>query len=262
MKLGELRQPLFLQERQQQIASLLEEEQRITVAELSRLFSVSQVTIRKDLAQLQGRRMIRRTHGGAVSENRSLVESAFEIREQLQEAEKQRIGAAAARLIKEGSVVALDASTTALYLARHLNEYADLTVITNGLRVGIELTNAPGITVLMPGGAVRREAFSLVGAWADAVLHGVHIQKAFVGAEGLTLAEGLTDSSIEEVTRKRAVVEAAEEVIAIIDHSKWGKTAVATFCSLDYITCIITDKFAPEDMVEQVRARGIEVRLV
>lgn len=250
---------LFTQERRQQIARLLEEQQRVSVPELSHLFSVSEVTIRKDLAWLETRKLAVRTHGGAVLAGPTTLEIGFDVRERLQAREKERIGAAAARYVQNGETIALDASTTALAMTRFLKDKRELTVVTNGLRIGMELINAPGISLLIPGGMLRQESFSLVGKWGKSVLQQIHISKAFLGAKGFTFNEGLTDVHGEEVELKRALVEAAKEVIAIIDHSKWDQVAFATFCPLERLSLIITDTQAPAAMVEQARGKGIEV---
>jgi len=249
----------FPHERRQEILRLLEAQGRVSVGDLSRRLSVSEVTIRKDLAWLAAHGLLIRTHGGAVLADRNPAELAFEFRERLNREEKTRIGRAAATLVQDGDSIALDASTTAMYLARFLRDRRELTVVTNGMRVAMELAGRPGITVLMPGGTVRWEAFSLVGAWGEAILRQVNIQKAFVGAKGLTLEEGLTDVNPEEVRMKRALVEAAKEVIAILDHTKWGRVAFATFCPLERVRLVITDDQAPPDLVEAVRRRGVEV---
>jgi DeoR/GlpR family transcriptional regulator of sugar metabolism len=250
---------LFTQERRQQIARLLEEQQRVSVPELSHLFSVSEVTIRKDLAWLETRKLAVRTHGGAVLAGPTTLEMGFDVRERLQAREKERIGATAARHVQDGEAIALDASTTALAMARHLKDKRELTVVTNGLRIGMELINVPGISLLIPGGMLRQVSFSLVGKWGKSVLQQIHISKAFLGARGFTFNEGLTDVHGEEVELKRALVEVAKEVIAIIDHSKWDQVAFATFCPLERVNLIITDTQAPASMVEQTRSKGIEV---
>jgi len=253
---------LFTQERRQCIATLLEEQQRVTVGELSHLFSVSEVTIRKDLAWLEEHNIAARTHGGAVLATASAAEMGFEIRERLQQNEKERIGAAAARLVQDGDIIALDASTTAHAVAHFLKGKRELTVITNGLRIGMELITTPGISVLIPGGMLRQESFSLVGTWGKAVLERVHIKTAILGARGFTLTEGLTDVNSEEIELKRAISTMAKEVIAVVDSSKWQHVAFATFCPLQRIKTIITDTGAPQEMVEQVRNTGVEVILV
>ncbi|MBV9229993.1 MAG: DeoR/GlpR transcriptional regulator, partial [Chloroflexi bacterium] len=208
---------LFTHERRQQIAHLLDEQQRVTVPELSRLFSVSEVTIRKDLAWLEEQRLLVRTHGGAIPVTTTPAEMGFDVRERLQHSEKERIGAAAASFVQDGDTISLDASTTAHAMAHFLKDKRELTVVTNGLRIGMELLNNPGISVLIPGGMLRQESFSLVGTWGTTVLQQVHIKTAFVGARGFTLTEGLTDVNSEEIKLKRAIAEMAKDVIAIID---------------------------------------------
>ncbi|GCE12880.1 DeoR/GlpR family DNA-binding transcription regulator [Tengunoibacter tsumagoiensis] len=253
--------PLFTKERRQQIAQILGEQQRVTVLALSQQFAVSEVTIRKDLAWLEMNHLAVRTHGGAVSAANHTAEMGFEIREHLQQSEKERIGAMAASLVQDGETIALDASTTALCMTQFLKAKRELTVVTNGLRVGMELINTPGISVLIPGGMLRKESFSLIGTWGKSVLQNIHISKAFLGARGFSLDEGLTDVNSEEVELKRAVVESAREIVGIVDHSKWGQLALATFCPLDRLKYVITDTAAPSEMVEAVRQRGVEVRL-
>ena len=252
----------FPHDRRREILRLLEAHGRVSVRELSRRLSVSEVTIRKDLAWLETQGLLIRTHGGALLADRNPAELAFEVRERMNREEKTRIAQAAATLVQDGDSVALDASTTAMYLARFLRERRELTVITNGIRVAMEFAGRPGITVLMLGGTVRWEAFSLVGLWGKDILHQVNIQKAFLGAKGLTLEEGLTDVNLEEVRLKRTIAEASKEVIAILDHTKWGRTSFATFCPLERVRLIITDSQAPHDLVAAVRERGIEVWLV
>jgi DeoR family transcriptional regulator of aga operon/DeoR family fructose operon transcriptional repressor len=255
-------------DRRERISQLVGANGRASVAQLSQLLSVSEATVRKDLAVLEGEGRLLRTHGGASAGRsqgagmRSRDELAFEVRERLQVAEKAAIGRAAAELVKDGDSIALDASTTALHVARNLTTRNELTVLTNGIRIAAELAGLPGITVLMPGGVLRWEGFSLVGEWGDVMLRRVHIQTAFVGAVGFTLDQGLTDVNAGEAEFKRLLVEAAREVVAVIDHSKWNRVAFATFCSADRVDLVITDSGAPAAMVEAVRVRGVEVRTV
>jgi DeoR/GlpR family transcriptional regulator of sugar metabolism len=251
---------VFARERQEHIARLVEEHGRARVVDLASRFGVSPVTIRKDLLALESSGRVRRTHGGALSVVRERPERAFDVRERLQRDEKEAIGAAAALLVQDGSSVALDASTTALYLARALKArggWNQLAVITNGLRIAAELAGHPGITVAMPGGWVRWEALSLVGGLGDGVFQRVNVHTAFVGAAGFTLQAGLADATEEEAQIKRSMIAAAGEVVAIIDHTKWGKTAFATFCSTARIARIVTDRQAPAELVEQLSAQGI-----
>jgi DeoR/GlpR family transcriptional regulator of sugar metabolism len=256
---------VFAQERQERIVSLLAEEGRVRVADLAARFGVSTVTIRKDLAVLEAEARLSRTHGGAIAlRSTGAAEPNFEIRERLQRDQKVAIGAAAASLINDGESIAFDASTTALYVARQLlnRDWHHLTVVTNSIRIALELAGKTGISVVMLGGRVRSEALSVVGPLGDAVFRRVNVQKAFVGAVGLTLDVGLTDAMEDEAQIKRSMVTAAREVYALVDHTKWGWAAAATFCKIDALTGVVTDAEAPADLVAGLRASGVNVILV
>lgn len=249
-------------ERLARIEQLLQTQSHVTVAQLSRRLRVSSVTVRNDLTALAQRGRIVRTHGGAMASNKADHELNFEYRAHLQHAAKQRIGQHAATLVHDGDSIFLDASTTALEVAKAVRSYRELTVITNSLHSAQELVSSPNLTVLMPGGIVRREAFSLVGMWSADLIQQFHIGRAFMGARGFTLQEGLTDVNPDEVALKRAIVNVAKEVIGLIDHSKWNEVALASFCSIERLSILITDRQAPRKLVDQARARGLEVILV
>jgi DeoR/GlpR family transcriptional regulator of sugar metabolism len=256
---------VFAAERQERIVRIVEEQGRARVTDLATRFGVSAVTIRKDLIALESDRRIVRTHGGAIAIDRSRPELAFEIRERLQADEKTRIGAVAATLVHDGDSIVFDASTTALSVARHLKArggWSQLTVITNGLRLASELAGHPGISVLMLGGRVRWEALSVVGQLGDGLFSRINVQKAFLGAAGFTVGSGLADATEEEAQIKEAMVTAAREVVAIVDHTKWEHAAFATFCPTDRIDIVISDDDAPRSMVEDLIGRGVEVRLI
>ena len=257
---------VFTRERQQLIADLVSEHGRARVADLARTFGVSTVTIRKDLVALEAEGRLVRAHGGALSVSRNATaESAFDVRERQQRVAKDRIGRLAASMVEDGESIAFDASTTALAVARHLKArggWVQLTVITNGLRIASELAGFPGITVAMPGGFVRWEALSVVGPLGDGVFRKVNVQKAFLGAAGFSLEAGLSDATEDEAQIKRFMAEAAREVIGIVDSSKWGRAAFATFCPTDELDAVISDDDAPGATVEALRSRGIAVQLV
>jgi DeoR/GlpR family transcriptional regulator of sugar metabolism len=256
---------VFARERQEHIVRLVEEHGRARVGELAARFGVSAVTIRKDLIGLESDHRLVRTHGGAIAVARDRSELSFDIRERLQSEQKLWIGAAGAALVHEGESIVMDASTTALSVARHLKargSWSQLTVITNGLRIASELAGHPGITVLMLGGRVRWEALSVVGQLGDGLFSRINVQKAFLGAAGFTIESGLADATDEEAQIKRSMVAAAREVIAIVDHTKWERAAFATFCASDKVGIVLTDEAAPRAMVQALTDRGVDVRLV
>jgi DeoR family transcriptional regulator of aga operon/DeoR family fructose operon transcriptional repressor len=248
-------------ERRSEILRVLETQGRVRVSDLAGRFGVSAVTIRKDLDRLAEDGRLVRAHGGAIAP-RSSKEPAFDLRARMRREEKSAIGALAAALVADGESVILDASTTALHVARHLltrQDWHTLTVLTNGIRIAEELASQPAVTVLLMGGRVRWESFSVVGQLGDAVFERVNVQKAFLGAVGFTLEEGLTEAQEEQAQIKRAMVAAAREVYAIVDHSKWGRVGSATFCRADDLVGAITDASAPAEMCRGLTDMGVEV---
>lgn len=248
--------PLSQPERFSRIETSVQTQSRVTVEQLSRTLKVSPVTIRADLTELERRGRLVRIHGGAMAANKAAHELDFEYRAQIQHAAKLAIGKYAASLVRDGDSIFLDASTTALELARHVSDRRELTVITNSLRSAEELVTFPNLTVIMPGGIVRREAFSLVGMWSADLIQQFNIGRAFMGARGFTLKEGLTDVNPDEVALKRAIVNVAHEVVALVDHTKWNQVALASFCNVEQLACIITDKRAPRPMVDEAKRAG------
>ena len=253
----------FARERQEQIARIIDEQGRARVTDLAAQFGVSGVTIRRDLFVLESEQRAVRTHGGAIALDQGRAEVAFDIRDRLQAAEKALIGAVAADLVQDGESIVMDASTTALYVARSLKRrrgWSHLTVITNGLRLASDLAGFPGITVLMLGGRVRWEALSVVGHLGDGLFERINVQKVIVGAAGFTIDAGLTDVTEEEAQIKRAMVSAAREVVAVVDHTKLGRTAIATFCRSDQISTLVTDEAASPEMLAELIDVGVAVR--
>ncbi|CAN5119088.1 DeoR/GlpR family DNA-binding transcription regulator [soil metagenome] len=258
------RSQIFARERRDLIARMVAEHGRARVVDLARRTHVSGVTIRKDLELLEAEGRILRTHGGALAVVAVGTEGAFEVRERYQRAEKDRIGAAAAATVLDGESVALDASTTALSIARHLRSrprWAHLTVITNGLRIAAELAGVPGITVVMPGGFVRWEAMSVVGPLGEGLFSRVNIQRAFMGAAGFTIEAGLSDATQEEADIKRLMSTHARLVMGVIDHTKWERAAFATFCPTNRLTGIISDAPPSRETLDGLARLGVTLTI-
>ncbi len=252
----------YLEERREEILRLVSQCGRVSVAELSQQFGVSEVTIRSDLQSLAERNLIVRTHGGAVPATRGLYDLSLTSRRQRQVQEKSRIGEAGAALVGDGDAIFLDSSSTALAIAQCLKNHRHLTIVTNGLAIAQEMLEAPSVTVVMAGGILRRDTASLVGTDGLEMLRKFNIQKGFFGAHGISLPEGLTDVSADEAEVKRPLVNMCRQVVAVLDATKWGQVGLVSFADLDQIDHVITDLHAPPDLVEQVRLLGIEVILV
>jgi DeoR/GlpR family transcriptional regulator of sugar metabolism len=252
---------LYLEERRQAILEEVNQKGRASVADLSRAFGVSEVTIRADLQALADRNLILRTHGGAVPGQSEFGELALALRRGRQVREKSRIGRAGAALVADGDAIFLDSSSTSLAIAHHLKLRRHVTVITNSLAVVQELMDAPDVTVVMTGGTLDRATASLVGAHGLDAVRPLHIRRGFFGAHGITPAEGLTDVSSEVAEVKRPLVAMCREVVAVLDATKWGRVGVASFAALEDVNCVITTGGVPESALEQVRAFGVEVQV-
>src|SRR5213596_1207618 len=243
----------------QQVLRMLETRDAVQVTELAKAFSVSEVTVRSDLTVLARQGLVARVRGGVRPLQRGQSELGFDLRLRLESQRKQAIARAAAALVDEGEAVALDSSTTAYYLALELRSKRELVVVTNGLLVATALADAPGITVLVTGGMLRLSAMSLVGDLGADVLRTTRINKGFLGARGLSLSRGLMDLNPDEVRIKQEMADACEQVYGIFDGTKWHRSALLAFVSVEELSGIITDSSAPTVEVEAWRAAGVNV---
>jgi DeoR family transcriptional regulator of aga operon len=249
---------LYPAERHQQILTVLGQNGRATVVELSEKFGVSQVTIRTDLETLAGQSLVIRTHGGAVLAPQA-PELSLLLRRKQKALEKEHIGAAAADLVSANDAVFLDASSTVLALAQHLRKFRNLTIFTHSLIVAQSMLEAPGISVILTGGTLHRDTISLLGSDGLAILRKYNINTGFFGAHGLSFPEGLTDISAGEAEIKHEVVAMCRQVVALIDATKWGRVGPASFASPNQINTVITDQVADSILIEEARRFGIQV---
>ena len=243
----------------QQILQMLETRDSVQVTELAETFSVSEVTVRTDLTELARQGLVARVRGGVRPLQRGQSELGFDFRLGLEVGRKRAVAQEAAKLIGDGEAIALDASTTAYYLALELRSKRELVVVTNGLLVATALADAPGITVLVTGGILRLSAMSLVGDFGTDVLRTTRINKGFLGARGLSLERGLMDLNPDEVRIKQEMSDACEEIYGILDGTKWHRSALLSFVPFESLDGIVTDSSAPGDEVDAWRAAGVEV---
>jgi DeoR/GlpR family transcriptional regulator of sugar metabolism len=246
-------------ERMQYVLRLLEVRDYVPVAELSEAFAVSEVTVRSDLAELARQGLVARIRGGVRALQQGQSEAGFDLRLRLEVDQKRAIARAAAAMVQDAEAIALDASTTAYYLALELRAKQELVVVTNGLLVATALADAPTITVIVTGGVLRLSAMSLVGDLGTDVLRTTRINKGFLGARGLSIERGLMDLNPDEVRIKQEMADACEQVYGIFDGTKWHRSALLAFVPVDELTGIVTDSTAPATEVEAWRAAGVDV---
>jgi DeoR/GlpR family transcriptional regulator of sugar metabolism len=250
---------LTREERMQRVLDLLDTRDGVHVSELADEFSVSEVTVRQDLAQLARDGLVARVRGGVRALQRGQSELAFDARLRLRAAEKRGMARAAAAMVADGESVALDSSTSAYYLALELHRKQELVVVTNGLLIAAALADSPGVNVLVTGGMLRLAAMSVVGDLAADVLRSTRIDKGFFGARGLSLERGLMDLNPEEVRLKQEMARACERVIGLFDRTKWNRTALLSFVPTEHVDAIVTDDGAPAELVEAWLAQGVDV---
>jgi DeoR family transcriptional regulator, aga operon transcriptional repressor len=249
-------------ERMQEVLRMLETRDSVHVAELSKAFAVSEVTVRSDLSQLARQGLVARVRGGVRPLQRGQSELGFDFRLRLEVERKQAIAKAGAAMVDEGEAIALDSSTTAYYLALELRTKKELVVVTNGLLIAAALADAPGISVLVTGGMLRLHAMSLVGDLGVEALRATRISKGFLGARGLSIDRGLMDLNPDEVRIKREMADVCERVIGLLDCTKWHRTALLPFVATEQVDAIVTDTGAPAEEVEAWRARDVEILCV
>ena len=227
------------------------------------MFGVSPVTIRSDLNQMAEQGRIMRTHGGAtLAGERTRQEYSFVAQQRINALQKQMIGRTAASMVNSGEAILLDASTTAFAVGRALKNRPDLynvTVVTTGIWAALELLGVPHLDIVLTGGHLRTTAGSITGFIAHDNLARFNFQKAFLGAWGITLEEGLMDSPMAEVDLKRTIISRSQELIAVLDGSKFGRTSLATFASPVETSLIITDDSIPPDILKEFRSNEIDI---
>ena len=246
--------------REQAILAALRASGRVAVNDLATRFKVSTVTVRKDLDSLERRSLLRRVRGGAVGVGAS-DEGTFEGRLTDSRDRKHAIAAAAASLVLDGDVIAIDSSTTTYFLAQQILDRRNLVVVTNGLRLATLLMERSSARVLVLGGVLRRSAASLVGPIGDVLSSRGRIAKGFFGLVGLSTGYGLMDISAEEAHTKRFLAEACDQVVGLFDSSKVSGFGLHPFASPDKVTALYTDEDAPADFVEEWRQIGVQVTL-
>ena len=229
--------------------------QTAEVVELAVRFEVSEMTVRRDLAQLALEGRLKRVHGGAVSER---DEPPFEQIAVERLAEKDAIGRAAARLVADGQTVMIDIGTTTLQLARHLRG-RKLTVVTSSLAVIEELLPDDGIELVVLGGSVRRNYRSLIGVLAEDALRQLSCDIAFLGASGIGDDLFVMDTTMVEVPIKRGMIAAAKRSVLLADAAKFSMHGSVRVCNAADLDAVVTD--APPDWraVARLADRGVEV---
>jgi DeoR family transcriptional regulator of aga operon len=249
-------------ERQQKILTFLSNQQRISVAEICEMFSVSEATARRDLEVLTDQKHLQRVHGGAISLKQAPPELPILQREAEQAEEKKQIALAAANLVKDGDTVFLGSGTTVLEVARVLRNRKGLTIITNSLPVMNVLSGLPEISLIALGGMLRDSELSFIGHITEQALAEIRVDKVIIGVHAIDLENGLTNDYLQETMTDRAILKSGKEVIVVADHTKINTVSIAYLAPVNSIQRLITDQQSPPDFVSALSDRGVAVIVV
>ena len=259
----ELGMVLRQSERRRQIVELVQLQGDVVVADLCVHFGVSDMTIRRDLRDLDREGLIRRVHGGAVSSLGRSYEPPYKIRTTRQAEIKKAIGKKAAELILDGDSIALDVGTTTLEIAYALPGKRNLTIITASLPIANEIVSNlslnSDVRLILTGGIVRSGELSMVGHIAEQTYSNLHVDKAFIGVGGISLEDGLTEYNLEDALVKKPLIQNAHQRIVVADSSKIGRTTFTTVAPLSMVNTIVTDSDIPGEIKKSLQDQGIEV---
>ena len=246
---------LLIEQRRRRMLDMVGQDGQATVAELAKLFSISAVTARGDLDALASMGTLVRSHGGAVRR----LDTAQDY--PLRTKEACRIGRAAAELVRNGETIILDSGTTTVEIARHLKiiKTQSITIITNALNIAVELTDTPGISLIMVGGLLRPLSCSFVGPQAEAMMNEFHADRLFLAVDGFDLETGPSTPDLLEAQLNNTMMRSAREVTVVADFSKLGRRATSKIGPFEKIHRLITDKRAPAEFTQVLRQKGIEV---
>jgi DeoR family transcriptional regulator, aga operon transcriptional repressor len=253
---------LLNEERRRAIFETLNRDGRVLVTELARQFDTSQVTIRKDLEILHSHGMLHRTHGGALPAREGVLEDpTLREKEKLHRREKLRIAEAAAHMVKEGQVLILDSGTTTTAIARALRTFHNITIVTNAVNIAAELSGTD-VEVILTGGTLRKNSFSLVGPIAEDTLRRLSADILFLGVDGFDVQYGLSTPNLLEAKVNRVMVEIARRTVVVCDASKFGRRSLSLILPPSSVHEVISDHGIPKPDLRTLKKSGIEVTIV
>ena len=246
-------------ERRREILARLAANGKVIVAELAKDFGVTEETIRRDLEKLDKEGLASKTYGGAVSKHNSAIDLPYNVRENVNIDQKQRIAEKLCEQIADGDRIMLDSSSTALYVLKRLKDKKNLTIITNSVKILLELADKPDWTILSTGGVLKKGALSLTGSSAEKMINSYHVDIAICSCKGLDIDLGVTDSNENDSLIKQAMFHSAEKRILALDIEKLDKKSFVKVCDSNEIDLLVTDCEPSEKWVNFCNEKKIEL---
>ena len=248
--------------RKREILKVIEEQGIVQISELAEICGVSEATIRRDLNSLDKEGAVRRTHGGAISFLDSSQEQPHRKKLELMKLEKMRIAQAAANMISDGESIFLDSGTTTQAIAKHLERYKNLTVITNNTSIIPVIKLHESSHLVITGGMMRVGFNVLVGPTTEVFLKSIKIDKVFIGADAVDPRDGLYNSSLVELMPKQLSVRCGRRRFLVTDSSKFGNKGLIKVCNLDEFDYIITDDGLSEESVATIKEVTLKPEII
>ena len=246
------------EQRRTAIMEILKKDDEVKVSRLAEIFGISGVTIRGDLSEMERAGLLRRTHGGAVSTRKAYYNMSLSDRMKVNRDEKIRIAKACAALIKDGDTLMIDSGTTTRYLAIELAERNCLTIVTNAMLIAEEFVYNNSVNVILLGGNMDLLYQYTYGNDTIAQLSKYRADKTVIAADGFSVDHGLTTYHHQEADVSRCMIERANTVIAVADHSKIGKEGFSRIAPFESVDILVTDRY-PDTMSELERFRSMRV---
>lgn len=261
VKNKEMVMKMFYSERKQKILEYITQKPQITVAELSEVFGVSAVTIRKDLNELSKKGEIKRTFGGAVGIGMSRNEDGEQEKETCNMERKREIAEKAVQFVEEGNSIIIDAGSTTQELAKLIVERKiyGLTIITNAFNIADVFRENSEYEVIFAGGQYRRKILSCVGPHTNSILNSLNADKLFLGTNGISLSRGVTTPNMYEAEVKRCMMQNSREHYLLADSSKFGRILLSKVADIDEIDCLITDSHADTEILKNIEKSGVTI---
>ncbi|KGY14340.1 DeoR faimly transcriptional regulator [Vibrio tubiashii] len=248
--------------RRKEILQFIQNEDRGEVSYFAQYYDVSEVTIRNDLNHLEKQGCIKRCYGGALLNNQFAFERSLKDKKRLNSSVKAKIGSYAASLIEDGDRIILDSGSTTEQIAYNFSDKNDLVVMTNGINIAYHLANQSNVSVMVAGGTMRENSYSVHGQGGEDFLTGFRFNKLFLGVDGFDKSVGVTTPHQGEADINRKMLEAAQTVIAVTDSSKFDRQSFCLIARPEQIDMLITDSGIPQEYVDHLENLNVDVRIV
>lgn len=249
-------------ERRQKIVDIIQEKKKVLVQELAISFSVTEETVRRDLEKLEEQGILKRTYGGAIINQGTNVDIPISMREISNKEGKSSIAEKVSQNIQEGDTLMLDSSSTAFYVAKYLRKTKKrVTIITNSLKVLIELQDSKDIKLILTGGSFRESSKSFVGKWSEGVIENYYVNKSIICCKGLDIKRGVMDSNELEAEIKKKMVKSADKVFLVVDSLKFNKRSFVKIMDFEDIDYLYTDEKLPKDWKSKLEDNDVIIEI-